>query len=93
MYIVHLPLEIQNKLKYYALEHPVAQACLHAVALTVRYDDNRTWIGMAYEFNDDWIDFTTTEQEYDVFDKQNRNINYVKNRKQKEATDRLNHFI
>ena len=57
MDITNLPVEIQNNIKYFVIEHPIAKAFKKDVAVNIKNDDGKTWIELIYTFNDEWIDF------------------------------------
>ena len=104
MDINNLPVEIQSKIKYFVIEHPIAKAFKKDVAINIKNDDGKTWIELIYIFNDEWIDFTTTEQEYDIFDKQRlimiekkiksfKILNHFRNSKSYDSHQFFNEFV
>ena len=40
MDITHLPVEIQNKIRYFVIEHPIAKAFKKDVAVNIKDDDS-----------------------------------------------------
>ena len=65
-----LPIEIQGKIKYFVIEHPVARIFKDNVEVNIKNDDGKTWIEIFIEGSEYTLDFTTTEREYDEFDRQ-----------------------
>ena len=65
-----LPIEIHSKIKYFVVEHPVARIFKDYVEVNIKDDDGKTWIEIFIGGSEYTLDFTTTEREYDKFDRQ-----------------------